>query len=116
MYRRVLEGESLALLVTDGNPGLYRVLDLVYPYIPRQRCWVHKLRNLASKLPKRVEKVCLEGAKAIYQSTTHRETIMRFRDWASKWHLSQPKAVACLETDLDDLQLSKLTLAQNSYR
>lgn len=103
MYRRGLEGTSLVLIVTDGNPGLCRALDLVYPYVPRQRCWVHKLRNVASKLPKRVEKVCLEGAKAIYQSTTRREAVMRFREWASKWHSSQPKAVLCLEKDMDEL-------------
>jgi len=103
MYQRGLEGKSLALLVTDGNPGLCRALEIVYPYVPRQRCWVHKLRNVAGKLPKKVQKRCLEGAKAIYQSTNRREAIVRFRDWALKWRSSQPKAVACLETDLDEL-------------
>ena len=103
MYRRGLEGKSLALLVTDGNPGLCRALDLVYPYVPKQRCWVHKLRNVASRLPKKVEKECLEGTKTIYQSTTRREAVTRSRNWASKWRSSQPKAVACLETDLDEL-------------
>ena len=28
---------------------------------------------------------------------------MRFREWASIWRSSQPKAVVCLEKDLDEL-------------
>ena len=93
MYQRGLEGKLLTLIVTDGNPGLCRALKLVYPYVPGQRCWVHKLRNVSSRLPKKVEKACLEGAKAIYQAPNCREAIRRFRGWASKWRSSQPKAV-----------------------
>jgi len=103
LYRRGLEGKTLALVISDGNPGLCRALEMVYPYVPRQRCWVHKLRNVATKLPKRLHQPCLEGAKAIYQSTTRREAVARFRDWASTWHSTQPRAVACLQTDLDEL-------------
>lgn len=40
LYERGLEGEKLELIVTDGAPGLQRALDMVYPYTPRQRCWV----------------------------------------------------------------------------
>lgn len=51
LYERGLQGKALALVVTDGNPGLHRALDTVYPYVPRQRCWVHKLRNVAANGP-----------------------------------------------------------------
>jgi transposase-like protein len=39
------------LLVTDGGTGLTNALDLVWPGVPRQRCAVHKLRNLLSHAP-----------------------------------------------------------------
>ena len=103
LYQRGLEGKALAMVVSDGNPGLHRALDMVYPYVARQRCWVHKLRNVAAKLPKRVQEPCLKGAKAIYQAPTRREAVVRFRDWACQWRSSQPKAVRCLESDLDEL-------------
>jgi putative transposase len=103
LYQRGLEGKALALVVTDGNPGLQRALEMVYPYVPRQRCWVHKLRNVAAKLPRRTQEPCLHGAKAIYQTSTRREGITRFHEWASQWRSSQPKAVRCLEADLDEL-------------
>lgn len=59
LYQRGLEGKTLALVIRDSNPGLCRALEMVYPYVPQQRCWVHKLRNVATKLPKRLHKPCL---------------------------------------------------------
>lgn len=103
LYERGLHGKTLALVITDGNPGLHRALDTVYPYVARQRCWVHKLRNVAVKLPRRVQEACLKGAKAIYQAPTRREAVARFRDWACQWRPSQPRAVNCLEEDLEEL-------------
>lgn len=103
LYERGLQGTGLKLIVTDGNAGLHKALDTVYPYITRQRCWVHKLRNIASKLPRKVQKDCLAGAKRIYQAETRREAIWHFKEWAHKWRSSQPRAVNCLEADLDEL-------------
>jgi len=40
------------LVITDGNPGLTRAVKQVFPGVPRQRCQVHKLRNILAKLPK----------------------------------------------------------------
>jgi putative transposase len=103
LYQRGLEGKRLALVVTDGNTGVHRALDTVYPYVPRQLCWAHKLRNVAARLPRKVQQACLEGAKAIYQANTRRGAVTRFRQWAGQWRAGQPRAVRCLEADLDEL-------------
>jgi transposase-like protein len=47
LYRRGLEGASLELIITDGAPGLHAAIDMVYPYTPRQRCWVHSVPRRA---------------------------------------------------------------------
>jgi len=78
-------------------------LDMVYPYVPRQRCWVHKLRNVSSKLRKRDQEACLAGAKEIYKARNRREALKRFREWAQKWRGDYEKAVACIEDNLDEL-------------
>jgi transposase-like protein len=39
------------LLITDGGIGLTNALDLTWREVPRQRCAVHKLRNLLSHAP-----------------------------------------------------------------
>jgi transposase-like protein len=51
LYQRGLEGQQVQLITIDGSPGLRKALLTVYPYVPVQRCWVHKLRNVAAKLP-----------------------------------------------------------------
>jgi len=103
LYRRGLVGDNLELIITDGAPGLHSALDFVYTNIPRQRCWVHKLRNVAAKLPKKIEKECLSGAKLIYLANSKREAVRRYWEWASRWREVAPKAVKCLEKDLDEL-------------
>jgi len=103
LYSRGLEGKTLRLVVTDGCPGLHRALDTVYPYIDRQRCWAHKLRNVAAKLPRKTQEACLKGAKGIYQASTQREAKDRFLDWAAAWRAVAPRAVTCLEEDLEEL-------------
>jgi len=103
LYERGLVGRSLRLITIDGCPGLRGALELVYPYVAVQRCWAHKLRNVAAKVPRRYQKECLAGAKEIYQASTQREAKTRFREWASRWRAVAPKAVRCIEEDLEEL-------------
>ena len=49
MRRRGL-GDPL-LLVSDGAPGIIRAIEECFPRTLRQRCLVHKMRNLQSKVP-----------------------------------------------------------------
>ena len=103
LYDRGLTGSALCLITTDGCPGLHRALDTVYPYVPRQRCWAHKLRNVAARVPRRYQKACLDQAKEIYKAATRREAVQRFRAWAAAWRSVVPRAVACVEDDLEEL-------------
>ena len=57
MYYRGLEGNKLELITIDGNKGLRNALDEIYPNAKVQRCWAHKLRNVANRLPKKFIKV-----------------------------------------------------------
>jgi hypothetical protein len=49
LKRRGLPDPLLA--VTDGAPGLLRAVETCFPRALRQRCLVHRLRNLRSKAP-----------------------------------------------------------------
>ena len=103
LFRRGLEGANLKLVVTDGCKGLHAALAVVYPYAKRQRCWVHKLRNVATKLPRAIQAAALKEAKTIYRASTRREAVARFHRWERHWHATAPKAVACLREDLEEL-------------
>ncbi len=115
LYERGLEGRCLRLVVTDGCPGLHRALDCVYPYVLRQRCWAHKLRNLAAKLPRRFQADCLKGAKGIYQASNRREAVALYKEWAKEWREVVPKVVKCLEDDLEEL-LNFMDCPQEHWR
>src|SRR5215510_12843813 len=102
LWNRGLRVECLALIATDGQLGLAKAIARLWPAVPHQRCWAHKLRNLENKL-KASQQGCLEEAKLIYQAAHRTEAIRLFRQWKRRWQRQAPKAVACLENDLEEL-------------
>jgi len=112
LWNRGLRGERLALIVSDGHAGLVKALGAVWPRALHQRCWVHKLRNLQSRL-KAAQRPCLEQAKLIYQAAHEQEALERFRKWKRRWQASAPRAVQCLQGDLEELfSIFRLPLSQ----
>lgn len=103
LFRRGLEGTNLWLVVSDGCPGLAAALAIVYPHAEHQRCWVHKLRNVAAKLPRRHQRACLGGLRRVYDAATRRGAGQAFREWAQQWQAVAPSAVRCVEQDLEAL-------------
>lgn len=103
LYTRGLKGEVLELIVSDGGKGLIASLDMVYPHVPRQRCWVHKLRNVANYVRRRDQKEVLKGAKEIYLARSRQEALRRHEHWARRWRGVYPTAVECLERDIESL-------------
>lgn len=103
LYDRGLAGRKLRMIITDGCPGLHRALDTVYPYVSRQRCWAHKLRNVANKVRRQDQKECNRQTALIYQAENKREAVKRYREWEARWQQRYPEAVRCLERDLDEL-------------
>jgi transposase-like protein len=103
LYERGLKGASLRLIVTDGGSGLRAALPLVYGEVPQQLCWAHKLRNVAGLLKKEQQAPCLQQAAAIYRAGTRRAARQAWDEWRARWEGEAPKAVACLERDLEAL-------------
>ena len=51
----VKRGLKMPLSVTsDGSPGLIKAIEEIFPRCLRIRCWVHKMRNLSSKIPSEI--------------------------------------------------------------
>ncbi len=101
LYRRGLEGKNLRLITVDGHKGLLSALDEVYPFIPIQRCWAHKLRNVVGYLPRRRQKECSSEAAAIYEAKSKQSAINQFKIWRRKWIKVSEKSVKCLEKDME---------------
>ena len=102
LFLRGLEGKNLRLIVSDGGQGLRAALPLVFPRIAVQLCWAHKLRNLADKVRRR-EGSCVAQAAGMYRAKSKSQAQRAFRQWKQQWESRRPKAVACVERDLERL-------------
>lgn len=100
---RGLQGQAVHLAVLDGNKGSWNALDLVFPGLPRQRCWAHKLRNVVNHVPHRLQSACSRAARKIYTAASYGKAIQAFKHWKAVWKPIVPKAVVCLEADLEAL-------------
>jgi putative transposase len=41
------------LIVTDGNQGLLKAIKDIWPEVARQRCAIHRIRNVLARVPKK---------------------------------------------------------------
>ena len=103
LYRRGLEGKNLLLIVTDGCAGLLAALETVYPRVPHQRCWVHKMRNILERVRKRDYDQVKAEAQAIYRAENVRQAQEAFRGFQAHWQNAYPTMVKQLEKDLPEL-------------
>jgi len=113
LYRRGLSGEGVAVIVVDGGTGLLAGLDLVYGSIPVQRCWAHKARNVLNRVRKSDHGDVKKDLHCISHAAGIKEARRMFRRFVLKWRESYPKAVECLEKDIEHL-VSFFTIADSS--
>jgi transposase-like protein len=91
------------VICADGGEGLISILPEVFPNIPLQRCWAHKVRNILDKVPRNKQKAVKRGLAKIYGAKTLTEAQTYAKRWARSWIDQYPKAVKCLRDDLEDL-------------
>ena len=93
------------LVVSDGAPGLIGAVEQLWPKADRQRCTVHRLRNLLAKLPERErERVRLAYWLALDQATGVEDGKRRLRTLIGELDgAGFAAAAACLADDLDAL-------------
>src|SRR3989338_7719120 len=77
LYDRGLIGKCLRLIATDGNQGLLNALDLVYPRTPKQRCWAHKMRNVANNCRAKYKGLITDNARKIYRAQSKKQAVGR---------------------------------------
>lgn len=103
LYRRGLTGERCELIATDGGKGLHAALEIVYPRILLQRCWAHKTRNILDKVKKNDQEAVKKALHRISHAKNRSEAVRAYWRFASDWRKTWPKAVSCLEQDVDQL-------------
>jgi putative transposase len=104
LIRRGLRVPDLA--VSDGAPGLVRAIEELWPDADRQRCTVHRVRNVLAKLPKRPalhEEIRATYWAALDDATSEQDAETRLRRLVDQLTRQYPSAAACLAEDLPAL-------------
>ncbi len=94
---------SPLLVVSDGAPGLIRAVTELWPDADRQRCSVHRLRNILAKLPKRDDlhaRVRAAYWAALDGATDPAEAETGLRVLVGELSGEFPSAAACLAEDV----------------
>ncbi len=98
------------LVISDGGPGLIAAVEVVLSGSFRQRCLIHRVRNLLAKVPRHAQGRVKAEYWAIFDEIEAApgegavaEAARRARAFSAKWGKLYPAAVACLMEDLDHL-------------
>jgi putative transposase len=93
------------LIVADGAPGLIKAIEQCWPASDRQRCCVHRARNLYAKLPERDrERVKQAYWQALDDAISESDAKQRLKDLVDQLSEGGYTAAAkCLADDLDAL-------------
>lgn len=93
------------LVVADGAPGLTNAIEALWPKSDRQRCTVHRLRNLLAKVREpHQEEVRSRYWRALDDASSKQDGVRRLRELVG-WleDLGFASAAACLADDLEAL-------------
>jgi transposase-like protein len=67
---------EIDLLVTDGHDGLLAAVSALFPATLRQRCLVHKQRNVMSAIPKREQQEVMAELTGIWKQETREQALL----------------------------------------
>lgn len=90
------------LVIIDGNPGLKRAAREAFPKSLRQRCQVHKMRNILSKLPKDAIDEIKPLIRAVFTAKGYEEGLKKGQALIKRFRDIYPSAMECLEKDLEE--------------
>ena len=99
---------SPLLIISDGAPGLISAIEQSYPQALRQRCLVHRCRNILAKIPAGMQAEVKDAYWAIFGTEDLKtppgprlaEIIdHRIGEFAARYQGMYPAAVKCLLTD-----------------
>jgi len=76
---------GVKLVVSDAHEGLRQAIEAVFGEARWQRCKVHFLRNLGSKIPKRKRAALLTLAKTIFEQETLEEALQQ-KAWVAQYY------------------------------
>jgi putative transposase len=94
---------QIDLMVTDGHDGLLAAVHALFAATPRQRCVVHKERNVMSAIPKRERSAVTAELTGIWKAETKEKALIELAAFKGKYQKRYPEAVRSLMEDEEHL-------------
>jgi transposase-like protein len=94
---------QIDLIVTDGHEGLLAAVSDLFSATPRQRCLVHKQRNVLSAIPRRERDHVQAELVGIWEQPSKAEALTQLTAFQAKYRQRYPEAVRNLMEDEEHL-------------
>jgi len=94
---------EIDLIVTDGHDGLLAAVASLFPVTLRQRCLVHKQRNVMNAIAHREHKEVATELAGIWKAQTVEEARTQLAAFKGKYRLRYPEAIRSLCEDEEHL-------------
>jgi transposase-like protein len=90
------------LIITDGNQGLLRAIEEVWPEVPRQRCVIHRSRNVLARVPKKSQDEVKRALKRIFHAACLDDAREEVKGFLSRYGREFPTACETLVKHLEE--------------
>lgn len=89
------------LITSDGAPGLIKAIEEAFPKSLRQRCLVHKKRNILAKLPEDAQAEIRAYLDGIWFAPTYETGKTAAQEFIRRFEVLYPSAIASFKDDMD---------------
>jgi transposase-like protein len=94
---------KIDLILTDGHDGLLTAVASMFPTTSRQRCLVHKQRNVMNAIPHRERKEVEAELQGIWKQEKKEDALLNLAAFKAKYQKRYPEAIRSLSEDEDHL-------------
>jgi len=94
---------EIDLIVTDGHDGLLAAVSSLFPATLRQRCLVHKQRNVMNAIPHRERQEVGTELAGIWKQEKKEDALLNLAAFKAKYQKRYPEAIRSLTEDEEHL-------------
>src|SRR5258708_39385218 len=94
---------EIDLLVSDGHEGILAAITSLFPATLRQRCLVHKQRNVMNAIPKREQQEVSTELAGIFKQEKKEDALLNLAAFKAKYRQRYPEAIRSLLEDEEHL-------------
>ena len=84
---------EMDLIVTDGHDGLLSAVGSLFTATPRQRCLVHKQRNVLNAIPPRERQEVTTELAGVWKQERREDALLNRAAFKAKYQKGYPEAI-----------------------